>query len=202
MQGFYKGKRELVMKGEFDWEKKGKSGACRSTGQFIKNGESYYLVVVFGTEFSKAYPKEHNFLIKKDVFDAILEKHEDDGDAAVLEIVNKKQPPAKNRTPIDEEMTERMKEILRGKRYYIHKETKDKLYFKYDRFDTSAGFVFSKRSFDIENISRRKKGMFGGVAERETISRLREELLDLPEGFRVGKLFEETEKRVKNIMGN
>lgn len=201
MEGFYKGKRELVMKGEYNWETKGKSGACRATGQFIKDGEPYYLVVVNGQDFSKMYPKEGNFIIKKDVFDELLEKHAGNGDAAIIELFSKKQPPAKNRTPINEEMTEKMREILRLRNFYIHKETKDKLYFKYDRTDSSAGFMFDKRSLRLENRSRRKKGLLGGMVETELMSRLREELLELPEGYRVGKVMKQATDMVNQMMG-
>lgn len=202
MEGFYKGKREFVMKGEYNWETKGKSGACRATGQFIKDGELFYLVVVNGQDFSKVYPKEGNFIIKKDIFDAILEKHEGDDEAAIIELFSKKQPPAKNRTPINEEMTEKMRGILRLRNFYIHKETKDKLYFKYDRTDSSAGFMFDKRSLRLENRSRRKKGLLGGMVEAELMSRLREELLDLPEGYRAGKVMKQAADTVNQMMGH
>lgn len=189
------------MKGEYNWETKGKSGACRATGQFIKDGEPYYLVVVNGQGFSEMYPKEGNFIIKKDVFDELLEKHAGKGDASIIELFNKKQPPAKNRTPINEEMTEKMREILRLRNFYIHKETKDKLYFKYDRTDSSAGFMFDKRSLRLENRSRRKKGLLGGMVEAELMSRLREELLELPEGYRVGKVMKQATDMVNQMMG-
>lgn len=201
MKGFYKGKREFIMKGEYNWETKGKSGACRATGQFIKDGEPYYLVVVNGQGFSEMYPKEGNFIIKKDVFDELLEKHAGNGDAAIDELFSKKQPPAKNRTPINEEMTEKMREILRLRNFYIHKETKDKLYFKYDRTDSSAGFMFDKRSLRLENRSRRKKGLLGGMVEAELMSRLREELLELPEGYRVEKVMKQATDMVNQMMG-
>lgn len=201
MEGFYRGKREFVMNGEYNWETKGKSGACRATGQFIKDGEPYYLVVVNGKDFSKVYPKEGNFIIKKDIFDAILETHEGDEEAAIVELFSKKQPPAKNRTPINEEMTEKMREILRLRNFYIHKETKDKLYFKYDRTDSSAGFMFDKRSLRLQNRSRRKKGLLGGMVEAELMSRLREELLELPEGYRAGKAIKQATDTVNQMMG-
>lgn len=202
MQGFYNGKMDMVMTNEFDWEKKGKTGACRSSGQFIKNGEDFCLVIVLGEEFRKAYPKEGNFIIKKEIFDELLKKHGDDGDAAVIELFSKKQPVAKNRTPIDEEMTEKMKEILHRKKLYIYKETKDKLRFKYSRTDSSAGYVFCKRSFSLENISRRNKGLFGDMMESQFMSQLREELLGLPEGFRVQKTLDKAKETVNQIMGS
>lgn len=195
----YKGKREMVMTNEYDWEKKGSSGSCRCCGQYIKNNETFYLVVIFGSDFPKKYPKERNFIVHKDEFDKLAKEHNDEY-LAIDSILSKKRPSAKNRTVVDEKVVEKFYEVARNQGLRITKETRNRIYFK-PRISGRVGeFVYDKRSQKVFYNGRGFNGLFDRMFLHEFLSRIHEELHDLDEGYRAEKVFTEAKKSVDKIM--
>ena len=197
----YGGKREMVMTNEYDWEKKGRSWSCRCCGQFIKNNEKFYLVVILGSDIREIYPKEGNFIVHKVEFDE-LAKELNDEYLAIKAILSKKRPRTKNRTPIDETMVEKFYEVARKQRLSIVKETRNRIYFKPCISGRVGDFVYDKRSQKVFYNGRGFNGLFDRMFLHEIISRIHEELHDLNEGYRVEKVLKKTKKTVDKMMNS
>lgn len=201
-KNYFGGKMAQTMKGEHHWEKKGGAqGSCRHCGQFIKNKEEYYIVIINGTDVREHFPKERNFIIHQKEFDTMVDVTGSESNA-VYHILSHKKPSSKNGTKVDEEMVERFKGIASRKGFRIKSETKNRITFNPGRGDKSP-FIFDKRFLTIEYNGRGKNGLFDGLIVHEFISRIQEELHDIPEeeGFRVLDAIGKATKQVNEWMG-
>jgi hypothetical protein len=197
-KNYFNGKREFEMRGQHLWEKKGSSSSCRQCGQFIKNGEPYYLVLTNAPDCRKDFPKESNFIIHKSDFDTMVEATGSES-KAVCNILSYKRPRAKNGTKVDEEIVERFKAISRRRGFDITKETKNLITFKPKRRDP-LNFTFDKRFHNIEYIGRGLNGLFDGIFLNEFKSRIREELFDTAPGYRANDAIKKATEQVAEWM--
>lgn len=183
---------------EYEWEKKGRTGSCRCCGQFIKDGEKYYLVIINGGVFSKKYPKETNFIVHKDEFDQLANEHNDEY-MAIDTILSRKRPNPKNHTAVDEKKVEKFYEVAKKLNLRIIKETRNRIYFKPSVRGRVGDFYYDKRSQKVSYNGRGFNGIFERMLLREIISRIHEELHDLKEGYRVEQSFAKA-KQIVNEM--
>lgn len=197
-KNYFNGKREFEMSGQHLWEKKGGSGSCRQCGQFIKNGEPYYLVLTTAPDCRKDFPNESNFIIHKSDFDLMVEATGSES-KAVCNILSYKRPRAKNATKVDEEIVERFKAICMRRGFYVTKETKNLITFKPKHRDP-LNFTFDKRFHHIEYIGRGLNGLFDGIFLKEFKSRIREELFETEPGFRAGDAIKKATEQVAEWM--
>lgn len=184
---------------EYSWEQKGKSGSCRCCGKFIKNDEKYYLVVILGGDFRNKYPKEGNFIIHKDEFDQLAEKLDDEY-LAIDSILSQKRKSATNRTPVDETMVEKFYKVARNQNLSIRKETRNRIYFKPSVRGRVGDFIYDKRKQTVYYNGSGFSGLFDRMFLNEIISRINEEIHDLPEDYRVDKVIEKATKQVNEMM--
>lgn len=195
----FESKKEMKMTNEHMWEKKGTLSGCRCCGNFIKNGENFYLVVILGTEVYKDFPTEGNFIVHKDEFDQLAESLAGDEYAALREIFSNKRKRATNRTPVNEEMTTRFRSIAPKMRLRIVNETKNRIYFKPTGQGKIGDFIFDKRSLEVYYNGRGFNGMFDRIFLREFISKINEELHQEEAGFRAEKFIGEVVDKVDKI---
>lgn len=197
-KNYFNGKREWSMSAQEAWERKGSKGACRQCGQYIKNGEPYYLVLTNAPGCREDFPKESNFIIHKSDFDTMVEVTGSDS-RAVFNILSYKRPRAKNGTQVDEEILERFRAICERRRFYITKETKNLITFKKSRGD-GLNFTFDKRFHNVEYTGRGLNGLFDRIFLNEFKSRIREELFQTAPGFRASDAIQQATEQVKEWM--
>jgi hypothetical protein len=179
------------------WEKGGLKNTCRLCGQYIDDGQEYYLVVL-PFPHSKA---ERNFIVHSHEWEGFAEGMED-AKLLVEKLSSVKKSRPKNQTKVDETVVEAFKRVLDKRRYRIKKETANRIYFKASR--NLAVFYFDKRFKTLE-FEGRANGLFDGIFLREFQSRmledLQKELGNKPEeGFRVEKVVQEAMKTVEEIL--
>lgn len=190
---------KIQMSNRFMWEKQGRKNACRLCGQFIDNGEDYYLVVVP----YPFYKSQHNFIVHAHEWEAFC-----GGDESVafligrLAVVDK--PKTKNHTAPDNRKVEAFKRVLSANGYRITNETSNRIYFKMS--NGTAQFHFEKR-FGFLEYSGRTSGLFDRMVMHEITARLNEQWQkelgnDVEEGFRVEKVFEKASKIAHNLFGD
>lgn len=191
--------RKFTMENRFMWEERGRKNACRLCGQFIDNGEAYYLVVA-PHPFSKAEP---NFIVHAHEWEEFCGN--DDNVAFLLgRLAVVEKPKTKNHTIPDEKKVEAFKKVLSHNGYRITNETSNRIYFKMSK--ATAQFHFEKR-FGFLKYSGRTNGLFDRMFIQETTARLNEAWQkelgnEVEEGFRVEKVFEKAAKIANDIFGN
>ncbi|WP_442637707.1 hypothetical protein [Rossellomorea marisflavi] len=201
-KNYFGGKMPYTMSGEHNWEKKGGTkGACRQCGQYIKNDEDYYLVIINWADVRQDFPKEGNFIIHQKEFDTLVDVTGSESNA-VYHIFSHKKPRAKNPTQVDEERVERFKGIVARRGFRIKSETKNRITFT-PGFRDKSPYIFDKRFGTIEYSGRGMNGLFDGLIIKEFVSRIREELYDIPkeQGFRALDVVEKATKQVDEWMG-
>lgn len=196
---YFNGKLERTMNGEEQWEKKGKSGTCRQCGQYIKNGESYYLVLTNAPGTIQDFPKEQNFIVHKKEFD-ILHEVTGSEDRTVFNILAFNRPVAKNGTKVDKEVVERFKAICSRRGFYITNETKNAISFK-TGVREKQNFKFDKRFHTLEYTGRGLNGLFDRLYLNEFLSRVREELFNQEPQFRVEDAVKQATDQTHTILG-
>lgn len=198
-KNYFNGKLEKTMSGEELWEKKGTTGSCRQCGQFIKNGEAYYLVLTNAPGTVADFPQERNFIVHKNEFDTM---HEVTGSEsrAVFNILAHKRPKAKNGTVVNEEIVERFKGICSRRGFHITKETKNAIAFKPGRRD-KLNFKFDKRFHTIEYTGRGLNGLLDRLYLTEFLSTIRAELLGEKPEFRANDVIQKATAQANELMG-
>jgi hypothetical protein len=189
--------KKFLMEHRHLWERHGTKKACRLCGQFIDNGEEFYLVVV-PFPYSQ---HEDNFLVHAHEWEHFCEGVENI-DALMNKLRSTKKPRTKNATKVDERVVSAFKKVLRDKGYRITKETSNRIYFKASR--KMANFYFDKR-FQTIDYQGRANGLWDGLFLREFYARLHEALQkelgqETTEGFRVEKVVQQALETVDELM--